>query len=85
MPVEPIGLLALLFVGAIAGWLAGKLVHGYGFGLIGNIAVGIIGAVIGVWLLTTVNIRIGTGLVSWIIDATLGAVLLLVIVGLIKR
>jgi len=85
MPVEPIGLLALLFVGAIAGWLAGKLVHGYGFGLIGNIAVGIIGAVIGVWLLTTLNIRIGTGLVSWIIDATLGAVLLLVIVGLIKR
>ena len=82
---EPIGILALLLVGAIAGWLAGKIVRGYGFGLIGNVAVGIIGAVIGVWLLSVLNIRMGGGLISWIVGATLGAVVLLVIVGLFKR
>ena len=85
MSPEPIGILALLFIGAIAGWLAGKLVHGYGFGLIGNIAVGIVGAVIGVVLLTSLHIPVGTGLIAWIVEATIGAVLLLVIVGLVKR
>jgi uncharacterized membrane protein YeaQ/YmgE (transglycosylase-associated protein family) len=85
MTPEPIGILALLLIGAIAGWLAGKIVHGYGFGLIGNIAVGIIGAVIGVWLLSRLNLRIGSGLLAWIIEATLGAVLLLVVIGLFRR
>jgi len=85
MTPEPIGILALLLVGAIAGWLAGKIVQGYGFGLIGNIAVGIIGAVIGVWLLSRLNFHVGSGLVAWIIEATLGAVLLLVVVGLFRR
>jgi len=83
--LEPIGLIALLVVGAIAGWLAGKIVRGYGFGLIGNIVVGIIGAFIGAWLLSRLGILIGGGMIAWIINATIGAVILLFIIGLIKR
>jgi uncharacterized membrane protein YeaQ/YmgE (transglycosylase-associated protein family) len=85
MMLEPIGLIALLVVGAIAGWLAGLIVRGYGFGLIGNIVVGIIGAFIGAWLLTKLGIVIGGGTIAWIINATIGAVILLFIIGLIKR
>ena len=50
MPMDIQSLLVLLLVGAIAGWLAGTLVKGYGFGLIGNIVIGVIGAFIGAWL-----------------------------------
>lgn len=85
MTLEPISLITLLLVGAIAGWLAGQIVRGYGFGLIGNIVVGIIGAVIGAWLLPKVGLVIGGGLIAWIINATLGAVILLFVIGLIKR
>ena len=83
MPLEPLSVLSLLVVGAVAGWLAGKIVRGYGFGLIGNIVIGIIGAVIGAALLGRLGI-IG-GMVGWIIDATVGAIILLVIIGLIRR
>jgi uncharacterized membrane protein YeaQ/YmgE (transglycosylase-associated protein family) len=83
--LEPIGLITLLVVGAIAGWLAGQIVRGYGFGLIGNIVVGIVGAFIGAWLLSKLGILIGGGTISWIINATIGAVVLLFIIGLIKR
>jgi uncharacterized membrane protein YeaQ/YmgE (transglycosylase-associated protein family) len=85
MPLEPISLIALLLVGAVAGWLAGQIVRGYGFGLIGNIVVGIIGAVVGAWLLPMVGLVIGGGMIGWIINATLGAVILLFVIGLIKR
>jgi uncharacterized membrane protein YeaQ/YmgE (transglycosylase-associated protein family) len=85
MTLEPISLITLLLVGAIAGWLAGQIVRGYGFGLVGNIVVGIIGAVIGAWLLPKVGLVIGGGLIAWIINATLGAVILLFVIGLIKR
>ena len=56
------GLLVWLIVGAIAGWLAGLIVKGYGFGLIGNIVVGIIGAVIAGWLLPKLGISLGPAL-----------------------
>ena len=69
MTLEPISLITLLLVGAIAGWLAGQIVRGYGFGLVGNIVVGIIGAVIGAWLLPKVGLVIGGGLIAWIINA----------------
>jgi uncharacterized membrane protein YeaQ/YmgE (transglycosylase-associated protein family) len=85
MMLEPIGLIALLVVGAIAGWLAGLIVRGYGFGLIGNIVVGIIGAFVGAWLLTKLGVVIGGGMIGWIINATIGAVILLFVIGLIKR
>jgi uncharacterized membrane protein YeaQ/YmgE (transglycosylase-associated protein family) len=78
-------LLILLIVGAIAGWLAGMIVRGFGFGLIGNIIVGIVGAVIAGWLLPRLGIYIGGGLVGSIINALIGAVILLFIIGLIKR
>jgi uncharacterized membrane protein YeaQ/YmgE (transglycosylase-associated protein family) len=83
MAVEAI--LVILLVGAIAGWLAGLIVRGIGFGLIGNIVVGIVGAFIAAWLLPRIGIVIGGGIVASIINATIGAVVLLVIIGLIKR
>jgi uncharacterized membrane protein YeaQ/YmgE (transglycosylase-associated protein family) len=78
-------LLAWLIVGAIAGWLAGLIVKGYGFGLIGNIVVGIVGAVIAGWLFPKIGINVGIGMVAAIINAVIGAVILLVIIGLIRR
>ena len=75
-------LIAWLIVGAIAGWLAGLIVKGFGFGLVGNIVVGIIGAVIAGWLLPRLGIGLGTGMVAAIINAVIGAVVLLVIIGL---
>ena len=83
MAVEAI--LVILLVGAIAGWLAGLIVRGIGFGLIGNIVVGIVGAFIAAWLLPRIGIVIGGGIVASIINATIGAVVLLVIIGLIRR
>jgi uncharacterized membrane protein YeaQ/YmgE (transglycosylase-associated protein family) len=74
-----------LIIGAIAGWAAGQVVKGYGFGLIGNIVVGIVGAVIAGWLLQQLGILIGGGILAAIINAIIGAVILLVLVGMIRR
>ncbi len=79
------GLLILLIVGAIAGWLAGVIMKGYGFGLIGNIIVGILGAVVAGWLLPRLGISLGAGYVGWIINAVIGAVILLFVIGLVRR
>jgi uncharacterized membrane protein YeaQ/YmgE (transglycosylase-associated protein family) len=78
-------LIILVIVGAIAGWLAGLIVKGVGFGLVGNIIVGIVGAFIGTWLLGYLGIMIGGGLIASIINATIGAVILLFVIGLVKR
>jgi len=78
-------LLIILIVGAVAGWLAGLIVRGFGFGLLGNIVVGIVGALIAGWLFPRLGIAIGGGMIASIINATLGAVILLVIIGLIRR
>jgi len=78
-------LLIILVIGAVAGWLAGQIVRGMGFGLIGNIVVGIVGAFIAGWLLPRIGIVIGGGMIGSIINATIGAVVLLVILGLIRR
>lgn len=78
-------ILIILVIGAVAGWLAGQIVRGMGFGLIGNIVVGIVGAFIAGWLLPRIGIVIGGGMVGSIINATIGAVVLLVILGLIRR
>jgi uncharacterized membrane protein YeaQ/YmgE (transglycosylase-associated protein family) len=77
-------LLVILFVGLIAGWLAGKIVDGTGFGLIGDMAIGIIGAFIGDWLLPRLGILLGPGLISAIINATIGAIVLLLIIRLVR-
>lgn len=83
MPVE--SLLILVLIGAVAGWLAGLIVKGFGFGLVGNIVIGILGALIATWLFPRLGVSLGAGIISAIISATLGAVILLVIVGLIRR
>ena len=78
-------LLVIIIIGAIAGWLAGLIVKGYGFGLLGNIAVGIVGALIAGLLFPSIGITIGSGIVGSIILATLGAVILLFLIRLVKR
>ena len=78
-------ILAALIIGAIAGWLAGLIVRGAGFGLIGNIVVGIIGALVAGWVLPQLGIVLATGTLGSILDATVGAVIVLVILSLIKR
>lgn len=77
------GLIIFLFIGAAAGWLAGNIMRGGGFGLLGNIVVGVIGAFIAGLLLP--GIIALSGLVGQIISATIGAVILLFIVSLIKK
>ena len=74
-----------LIVGAIAGWLAGMVVKGGGYGLIGDIIVGIVGAFIAGWLLPRIGIVIGGGIIAAIINAFIGAVILLIVLRLVKR
>ena len=78
-------LLIFILVGAIAGWLAGLLVKGYGLGLLGNIVVGIVGAFIAGWLFPALGVSLGAGMVAAIVHATIGAVILLVLIKLVKR
>ena len=85
MQISNEGLLVILIVGVIAGWLAGQLVSGSGFGLIGNLVIGVIGAFIGTWLLPQLNIHIGSGMVGAIASATIGSVLLLIILRIFRK
>lgn len=78
-------LIVFLIVGAVAGWLAGLIVKGYGFGLLGNIVVGIVGALIAGWLFPAVGISIGSGILAAIIHSTIGAVILLILIRLVKQ
>ncbi|MGY3884058.1 MULTISPECIES: GlsB/YeaQ/YmgE family stress response membrane protein [Aeromonas] len=78
-------MLWFLIVGLIAGWLAGVLVKGGGFGLIGDLVVGVLGAFVGGWLFTTFGVAMGGGLFGSILVATIGAVVLLLIVRIIRR
>lgn len=74
-----------LVIGAVAGWLAGLIVRGYGFGLVGNIVVGIVGAFLAAWLLPTLGINLGSPMLNSIVFALIGAIILLVIIGLFRR
>jgi uncharacterized membrane protein YeaQ/YmgE (transglycosylase-associated protein family) len=78
-------IIAWLIIGAIAGWLAGTLVKGGGFGLLVDIIVGIVGAFVGGWLAGLLGISLGAGWIGSIITATIGAVILLFVVRLFKR
>lgn len=77
-------LLLFLLIGAVAGWLAGLLMKGKGFGLPGNIVIGIIGALIGGFLFGVLGIHAG-GFLGSIVTATIGAVLLIWVIGLIRK
>ncbi len=83
MPIET--LLIWLVIGAVAGWLAGVIMKGYGFGLLGNIVVGILGSVIGGWLFGTLFVGSPGGLLGAILGATIGAVILLFLLRLVRK
>jgi len=84
MYISSQGIVVILLVGLIAGWLAGKIVRGSGFGIIGDILVGIAGAFVASFLFPKFGIRIGTGLVSEIIYSAIGAIILLLVVRLVR-
>jgi uncharacterized membrane protein YeaQ/YmgE (transglycosylase-associated protein family) len=77
-------LIWFLLIGLIAGWLAGRVMRGGGFGLVGDMIVGVIGALIGGWLFGQLGIAAG-GLIGAIITAFVGAVVLILLLRLIKR
>ena len=78
------GLIAWLIIGVVSGWLAGLLVRGRGYGFIGDIVLGVIGALIGRWLAARFGLHVGNGVLSSIAAATVGAVVLAGLVRLIR-
>ena len=78
-------IIAALVIGAIAGWLAGLIVRGAGFGLIGNIVIGMIGALVASWLLPQLGVSLGGSAFRDIVNATIGAVIILIVLSMIKR
>ena len=85
MSIDPQTLIIWLVIGAIAGWLAGQIMTGFGFGLVGNIILGIIGAVVAGWLFPNFFPAIGGPFIGAIINALIGAVIVLFVIGLLKR
>mgnify|MGYP003883404577 CR=1 FL=1 len=83
--IIPMSLLYLIIVGAVAGWLAGQIMKGSGYGLIGNIIIGIVGSVAGSYLLGYLNVSIASGTLGDIITGVIGAVVILFIAGLFKK
>jgi uncharacterized membrane protein YeaQ/YmgE (transglycosylase-associated protein family) len=82
--VDVQALILFLVIGAVAGWIAGMLMRGGGFGVLGNIVVGVIGALIGGFLFGLLGITAG-GLVGSLVTAVAGAAVLLLIVGVLKK
>ena len=78
-------LIVILVVGFIAGWLAGHLVRGTGYGFIADVCLGIIGALLGDWLFPKLGLHFGSSILGEIVSATLGAVILLIILRLVRR
>jgi len=85
MSLSTESLLVILLVGIVAGWLAGKIVRGSGFGLLGDLVIGVVGAFIASLLFPRLGIHLGTGIISEIVFSALGAIILLLIVGLFRR
>jgi uncharacterized membrane protein YeaQ/YmgE (transglycosylase-associated protein family) len=81
--VHPI--LFWIIVGGVAGWLAGLVVRGGGFGLLGDILVGIIGAIVAGYLFPVLHVRLAVGVLGSIVDAAIGAIVLLLLVRLVRR
>jgi uncharacterized membrane protein YeaQ/YmgE (transglycosylase-associated protein family) len=73
-----------LIIGIVAGWLAGQIMKGGGFGLLGDLVVGVIGALLGGWLFGLLGVEAG-GLIGALVTATIGAIILLFLIRLIKR
>lgn len=83
--MDPVAIIIWLAIGAVAGWLAGQIMKGGGFGLVGDIVVGIVGAAIAGYLLPRLGIFIGGNIVGQIVNAVIGACLLLFVIKLVKR
>lgn len=83
--MDPVALLIWLAIGAVAGWLAGQIMKGGGFGLVGDIVVGIVGAAIAGYLLPRFGIAFGGGIIAAIINAVIGACILLFAIRLVSR
>ncbi len=79
------GWIYTLLIGAVSGWLAGQIKQGFGFGLIGNIIIGIIGSFVGNWLFSTLNITLGSGMISTVATSVIGALAVLFLVSLVKK
>lgn len=78
------GLIYFLLIGAAAGWIAGQLMKGGGFGILVNIILGVIGAFVGGWLLGELGISVGGGLTGSLITSVIGAVVVLFVAGLFR-
>lgn len=78
-------LFVMLIIGGVAGWLAGLIVKGYGFGLLGNIVIGIVGALVAGWAFPLLGLGFGGGVLASIFHATLGAVIVLILIRLVKK
>lgn len=85
IPTEPRSLLGWLVIGFLAGWIAGLLTRGRGFGCLGNVAVGLVGAVIGGYLFNVLGIRGSAGFLGSLVVAVIGAGILLVAANLLRR
>ncbi len=78
------GLIVALLIGAVCGFLAGQIVKGHGFGVVGNIVVGILGALLFGFLFGNFNL-LGSPMLNEIAGGTIGAVVLLLLIGLFKK
>ncbi len=74
-----------ILIGLAAGWLAGQVMKGGGFGVLGDIVVGVIGALLGGFLFRTLGVSAGGGLLGSLVVATIGAIVLLLLLRLIKK
>jgi len=83
--MEAQSIIVMVLIGAIAGWLAGLIMKGSGMGFIINVVVGIVGAFIGSYLFGLIGFSVGSGLVGAIITSTAGAVVLLFIIGVLRK
>jgi uncharacterized membrane protein YeaQ/YmgE (transglycosylase-associated protein family) len=84
MQMSSESLIIIIVVGVVAGWLAGQVMNGTGFGIFGDFIVGIIGAFVGSWLLPQLHVHLGSGILSAIINATIGAIVVLFILGILR-
>lgn len=79
------GIIYAILIGALAGWLAGKIMKGGGFGALINIILGIVGGAVGNWLFATLGIHIGSGTIGDIITGVIGTIVILFVAGLFKK
>jgi uncharacterized membrane protein YeaQ/YmgE (transglycosylase-associated protein family) len=78
-------ILRLLIVGLVAGWLAGRVMKGGGYGVLMDIVLGVLGAIVGGWIFGALNIWPGGGIIGAILVAFVGAVLLVWITRQLKK